>query len=78
MLLDVLGCQTALFEWAESYDTKDWDRLAKCVAPTVRVSLVTFLLLLLLLLLMMHVLITQCIIDRLPRFPEQALGSYAG
>lgn len=42
MLLDVLGCQTALFEWAESYDTKDWDRLAKCVAPTVRVSLVKF------------------------------------
>lgn len=39
MLLDVLGCQTALFEWAESYDTKDWDRLAKCVAPTVRVSI---------------------------------------
>lgn len=59
MLLDVLGCQTALFEWAESYDTKDWDRLAKCVAPTVRVSLVTFFFLLL----MMHVLITPCVID---------------
>ncbi|KAJ5508295.1 Scytalone dehydratase [Penicillium freii] len=25
------GCQLALFEWAESYDSKDWDRLAKCI-----------------------------------------------
>ncbi|KAF3390862.1 Scytalone dehydratase [Talaromyces pinophilus] len=40
---DVLGCQTALFEWAESYDTKDWDRLAKCVAPTVRIDYRAFL-----------------------------------
>lgn len=36
---DVLGCQEALYEWAESYDSKDWDRLAKCIAPTLRVSL---------------------------------------
>lgn len=36
---EVLGCQEALFEWAESYDTKDWDRLAKCIAPTLRVSM---------------------------------------
>jgi hypothetical protein len=36
--LDIAGCQVALFEWAESYDTKDWDRLAKCIAPTLRVS----------------------------------------
>lgn len=34
---DILGCQAALFEWAESYDTKDWDRLARCLAPTLRV-----------------------------------------
>lgn len=37
--LEVLGCQAALFEWAESYDTKDWDRLSKCIAPILRVSL---------------------------------------
>jgi Scytalone dehydratase len=36
---DVLGCQAALYEWAESYDTKDWDRLSKCIAPTLRVGL---------------------------------------
>jgi hypothetical protein len=34
---DLIGCQASLFEWAESYDTKDWDRLAKCIAPTLRV-----------------------------------------
>ncbi|KAH7014676.1 scytalone dehydratase [Macrophomina phaseolina] len=28
---DVAGCSAALFEWAESYDTKDWDRLRNCV-----------------------------------------------
>ena len=37
--LDVLGCQAALFDWAESYDSKDWDRLSKCIAPTLRVGL---------------------------------------
>ena len=58
MLLDILGCQTVLFEWAESYDTKDWDRLVKCVAPTVRVNLVPFLLLLI-----SHILITPYMID---------------
>jgi scytalone dehydratase len=31
---DVLDCQSAMFEWAESFDTKDWDRLSKCLAPT--------------------------------------------
>jgi hypothetical protein len=36
-IADVAGCQHALFEWAESYDTKDWDRLAQCVAPTLHV-----------------------------------------
>ncbi|KAF4536146.1 Short-chain dehydrogenase/reductase SDR [Lasiodiplodia theobromae] len=36
---DVAGCSAALFEWAESYDTKDWDRLRKCVAPTLRASI---------------------------------------
>ncbi|GAQ08567.1 scytalone dehydratase [Aspergillus lentulus] len=35
---DAVGCQIALFEWAESYDTKDWGRLAKCIAPTLRID----------------------------------------
>ncbi len=37
--LDVADCQAAMFEWAESFDTKDWDRLSKCIAPTLYVSL---------------------------------------
>ncbi|OCL03575.1 conidial pigment biosynthesis scytalone dehydratase-like protein Arp1 [Glonium stellatum] len=40
---DVLGCQTAVFEWADSYDSKDWDRLSKCIAPTLRVDYRSFL-----------------------------------
>jgi len=39
---DILGCQTALFEWAESYDTKDWERLSKCVAPILRIDYRSF------------------------------------
>ncbi|KAK7963537.1 scytalone dehydratase [Apiospora saccharicola] len=35
---DVIGCQAALFEWAESFDTKDWDRLRSNLAPTLRVD----------------------------------------
>jgi len=27
----------ACFEWADSYDSKDWNRLRKCIAPTLRV-----------------------------------------
>jgi len=27
-----------VYEWADSYDSKDWDRLRKCIAPTLRVS----------------------------------------
>jgi Scytalone dehydratase len=34
---DYLGLNHALFEWADSYDAKDWDRLRKCIAPTLRV-----------------------------------------
>ncbi|CAG9936297.1 unnamed protein product, partial [Clonostachys rosea f. rosea IK726] len=34
----VQGCEEALFEWAESYDTKDWGRLANCIAPTLRID----------------------------------------
>jgi len=40
---DVLGCQAAVFEWADSYDSKDWDRLRKCIAPTLRVDYRSFL-----------------------------------
>lgn len=36
--LDFLGLSAAAFEWADSYDSKDWDRLRKCIAPTLRVS----------------------------------------
>ncbi|KAH7303306.1 putative scytalone dehydratase [Stachybotrys elegans] len=42
-LPDLLGCQAALYEWAESYDTKDWDRLSRCVAPTLRIDYRSFL-----------------------------------
>ncbi|KAI0121113.1 Scytalone dehydratase [Xylariales sp. AK1849] len=35
---DAAGCQAAIFEWAESFDTKDWDRLSKCVAPTLYID----------------------------------------
>ncbi|KAK3629716.1 hypothetical protein LTR22_021806 [Elasticomyces elasticus] len=31
---DVAGCQEVVFEWAESFDTKDWERLSRAVAPT--------------------------------------------
>ena len=34
---DYLGLNHALFEWADSYDAKDWARLSKVVAPTLRV-----------------------------------------
>ena len=40
---DYLGLTTCLFEWADSYDSKDWDRLAKCIAPTLRVDYRSFL-----------------------------------
>lgn len=35
--IDVEGCRAAVFEWAESYDTKDWERLSKAVASTLYV-----------------------------------------
>jgi scytalone dehydratase len=34
---------SAAFEWADSYDTKDWDRLSRCIAPTLRVDYRSFL-----------------------------------
>ena len=40
---DYLGLNAALFEWAESYDSKDWARLRACVAPTMRIDYRSFL-----------------------------------
>jgi len=37
------GCMAAVYEWADSYDTKDWARLRKCVAPTLRIDYRSFL-----------------------------------
>jgi hypothetical protein len=36
-MAEYLGVTEAAFEWADSYDSKDWDRLKKCIAPTLRV-----------------------------------------
>ncbi|KAK1035947.1 hypothetical protein LTR74_018867, partial [Friedmanniomyces endolithicus] len=35
---DTVACQAAAFEWAESFDTKDWERLSRCIAPTLYVD----------------------------------------
>ncbi|KAJ0120534.1 scytalone dehydratase [Diaporthe amygdali] len=40
---DILGCQAALYEWAESYDSKDWDRLQQTCAPVLRIDYRAFL-----------------------------------
>ncbi|KAI3401773.1 hypothetical protein diail_8151 [Diaporthe ilicicola] len=40
---DYLGLNAALFEWADSYDAKDWKRLSKCIAPTLRIDYRSFL-----------------------------------
>ncbi|KAF1825493.1 Scytalone dehydratase [Dissoconium aciculare CBS 342.82] len=37
------GCMAAVYEWADSYDSKDWTRLSKCIAPTLRVDYRSFL-----------------------------------
>jgi len=37
------ACMGACFEWADSYDSKDWDRLRKCIAPTLHVDYRSFL-----------------------------------
>jgi len=34
---DYLGLCNVMYEWAAAYDTKDWNRLKKVLAPTVRV-----------------------------------------
>ncbi|KAH8753348.1 scytalone dehydratase [Diaporthe sp. PMI_573] len=40
---DYLGLNAALFEWADSYDSKDWKRLSRCIAPTLRIDYRSFL-----------------------------------
>ncbi|KAI1812055.1 Scytalone dehydratase [Poronia punctata] len=40
---DYLGLTTCVVEWADSYDSKDWDRLRKCIAPTLRIDYRSFL-----------------------------------
>ena len=37
------GCMAAVYEWADSYDSKDWKRLEKCIAPTLRIDYRSFL-----------------------------------
>ncbi|KAJ5725585.1 uncharacterized protein N7483_006942 [Penicillium malachiteum] len=34
---DYLACSELTFEWADSYDTKNWSRLANILAPTVKI-----------------------------------------
>lgn len=35
---DYLELRNIAFEWAESYDTKDWDRLQKCLSESTRLD----------------------------------------
>ncbi|OJJ01840.1 hypothetical protein ASPVEDRAFT_83363 [Aspergillus versicolor CBS 583.65] len=35
---DFLALQKVVFDWADSYDAKDWDRLRSIVAPTLTVD----------------------------------------
>ncbi|EEH04214.1 scytalone dehydratase [Histoplasma capsulatum G186AR] len=37
-LADYLEIRNAAFEWSESYDLKDWERLQKILAPSVRLD----------------------------------------
>lgn len=39
----MLGCMAACFNWADSYDTKDWKRLETCIAPTLIIDYRSFL-----------------------------------
>ena len=36
--LDYLELRNLAFEWAESFDTKDWERLRRCLAPSLRLD----------------------------------------
>ena len=38
-----MACQEVVHTWAESYDTKNWDKLRTCIAPTLRIDYRSFL-----------------------------------
>lgn len=40
--IDYLSLSEITFEWGDSYDDKDWDRLRKILAPTLMVRLTGF------------------------------------
>lgn len=40
---DYLALNAVLFEWADAYDSKDWDRLSRVLAPTLNVDYRSFL-----------------------------------
>ncbi|KAK3055167.1 Scytalone dehydratase [Extremus antarcticus] len=42
-LEEMQGCMAACYEWADSYDSKNWKRLEKCIAPTLRIDYRSFL-----------------------------------
>jgi len=41
-LSDYLEVSNVAFEWAQSYDTKDWERLQRCLAPSVKLDFRAF------------------------------------
>ncbi|KAH8928662.1 Scytalone dehydratase [Atractiella rhizophila] len=34
---EFIACTGAMTEWAMSFDTKDWNRLRSCIAPSIRI-----------------------------------------
>jgi scytalone dehydratase len=36
--LDYVDIRNLAFEWVQSYDNKDWDRLHRCLAPSIRLD----------------------------------------
>ncbi|RMZ85231.1 hypothetical protein DV738_g194, partial [Chaetothyriales sp. CBS 135597] len=42
-VVEYQGVQAAYFEWADSYDSKDWTRLSKILAPSLRIDYRSFL-----------------------------------
>ncbi|GAM86484.1 hypothetical protein ANO11243_044980 [Dothideomycetidae sp. 11243] len=40
---EVMACMEVVHDWAESYDTKNWDRLRTLIAPTLRIDYRSFL-----------------------------------
>ncbi|KAF2857129.1 scytalone dehydratase [Piedraia hortae CBS 480.64] len=42
-LEDMQACMGVVYDWAESYDSKDWKRLSTIIAPTLRIDYRSFL-----------------------------------